>query len=91
MRIGYEDFSMRIKDERAGYAKRPANLSISAELLEQARALEINLSATLERALEHEVRVRAREKWLEENREAIRIYNQRIERDGVWSDGMRGF
>ncbi len=30
--------------------KRPANLSINAELLAQARALDINLSATLERA-----------------------------------------
>lgn len=82
---------MRVKDERAGYAKRSANLSVSAELLEQARALEINLSATLERALEHEVRARRRAQWLEENREAIRVYNERIERDGVWSDGLRGF
>lgn len=82
---------MRIKDERAAYAKRAANLSVNAELLDQAKALEINLSATFERALEGEVRARKREQWLAENREAIAAYNERIERDGTFSDGLRSF
>ena len=30
---------MRVKDDRAGHAKRAANLSVNAELLEQAKAL----------------------------------------------------
>lgn len=82
---------MRIKDERAGYAKRAANLSINAGLLDEAKALEINLSATLERALEAEVGVRKRERWLAENREAIAAYNARVAEHGVFSDGIRGF
>lgn len=82
---------MRIKDERAAYAKRAANLSINAGLLDEAKALEINLSATLERALEAEVRVRKRERWLAENREAIAAYNARVAEHGVFSDGVRGF
>ena len=83
---------MRIREEHPGYgAKRAANLSVNAELLDQARALDINLSATLEKALEAEVRARLREQWLAENREAIAAYNRRLERDGVWSDGLRGF
>ena len=82
---------MRVKDDRAGYAKRAANLSVNAELLEQAKALDINLSATLERALEAEVRTRKREQWLEENREAIAAYNRRIARDGLASDHVRAF
>jgi antitoxin CcdA len=82
---------MRVKEGRAGHAKRAANLSVSAELLDEARALQINLSATLERALEEEVRARKRERWLAENREAIAAYNKRIERDGVFSDGLRSF
>jgi antitoxin CcdA len=91
MRIHHEDQSMRIKEDRAGYAKRAANLSVNAELLDAAKALEINLSATLERALEEEVRARKREKWLAENREAIAAYNARIERDGMLSDHVRAF
>ncbi len=82
---------MRIRDDYAGYGKRATNVSINQGLLEDARALDINLSATLERALEAEVRARRREKWLEENREAIEAYNRRIERDGMLSDHVRAY
>ena len=82
---------MRISDDYAGYGKRAANVSVNQGLLEQAKALDINLSATLERALEAEVRARKREKWLAENREAIAAYNARIERDGMLSDHVRAF
>ena len=80
---------MRVKDDRAGYAKRAANLSVNAELLEQAKALDINLSATLEKALEAEVRARKREKWLEENREAIAAYNAFVQENGIFSPMFR--
>ena len=80
---------MRVKDDRTGYAKRAANLSISAALLDEARGLGINLSATLERALEGEVRERKREQWLGENREAIKAYNACVARDGVFSARFR--
>jgi len=84
--------AMRIREEQAGYgAKRAANLSVNAELLDQAKALDINLSATLEKALEAEVRARLRERWLEENREAIAAYNERIKRDGLAGDHVRAF
>ncbi|MCM2336225.1 MAG: type II toxin-antitoxin system CcdA family antitoxin [Pseudomonas sp.] len=82
---------MRIREDYAGYGKRATNVSINQGLLEEAKALDINLSATLERALEAEVRARKRERWLAENREAIEAYNARVERDGVFSDGLRSF
>ena len=80
---------MRVKEERTGYAKRAANLSVNAELLDQARTLDINLSATLERALEEEVRSRKRERWLAENRLAIQGYNTWVEEHGVFSPMFR--
>ena len=76
---------MRIREESGKYAKRSANLSVNAELLDQAKALEINLSATLERALETEVRARKRELWLEENQQAIAGYNAWVAEHGVFS------
>ena len=82
---------MRIREDYAGYGKRATNLSINQGLLEEARALEINLYATREKALEAEVRARKRERWLAENREAIAAYNARIERDGMLSDHVRAF
>nr|WP_255681942.1 type II toxin-antitoxin system CcdA family antitoxin [Luteimonas sp. BDR2-5] len=81
--------AVRGRDEQAGYTKRPANLSINAALLDEAKALQINLSATLEKALEAEVRARRRERWLEENREAIEGYNAWVAENGVFSPMFR--
>ncbi|GLS03335.1 antitoxin [Chitiniphilus shinanonensis] len=71
--------------------KKSANLSVNAELLNQARALDINLSATLEAALIQAIQQKRRARWLEENREAIAQYNQDVTEHGVFSDGVRGF
>ena len=82
---------MRLKDDRAAYGKRAANLSVNAALLDEARSLGINLSATLESALESEVRARKRDRWLAGNRDAIAEYNASVAEQGVFSDGMRSF
>jgi antitoxin CcdA len=82
---------MRIREDYAGYGKRATNVSINQGLLEAAKALDINLSATLEKALDAEVRARRREQWLEENRVAIAAYNERIARDGLAGDHVRAF
>lgn len=71
--------------------KRPANLSINTDLLAKARVLKINLSATLEQALVEVLRQRQREQWLAENQAAIDAYNQQVETEGVFSDGLRAF
>lgn len=42
-------------------------------------------------ALAEEIRKVPCERWLMENREAIVAYNDDIERDGVFSDGLRSF
>ena len=80
---------MRIRDEFAAYGKRATNVSINEGLLEAARALDINLSATLEKALDAEIRARRREKWLDENREAIAAYNAHVAEHGVFSPMFR--
>lgn len=74
-----------------GSSKKPVNLSINSDLLASARQLNINLSATLEAALRDAVRRLKRERWLAENQAAIAAYNERVEADGVFSDGLRGF
>jgi antitoxin CcdA len=89
--ISANSSALHVRDNRASGAKRAANLSVNAELLDQAKALEINLSAILERALTEEVRARKRQQWLDENREAIAAYNAHIEEHGIWSDGLRAF
>lgn len=71
--------------------KKPANLSVNSELLAQARELNINLSATLERALEQEVRKTQRDKWLTENAQAIENCNQLAQTHGLFADKHRTF
>jgi len=72
-------------------AKKACNVSINEDLLKQARALGINLSQTLERELEKQVREAKAKAWAEENREAIDAYNRYVAEHGLWSDGLRMF
>lgn len=71
--------------------KKAANLSINADLLSKARAMGINLSATLEQALIETLKQRQRAQWLAENKGAIEAYNDHVEKNGVFSDGLRRF
>ncbi len=69
--------------------KKPTNLSVNSDLLTKARDLKINLSATLESALEVQVRLSAREEWLKENKKAITSLNELVENNGLFSDSYR--
>lgn len=71
--------------------KKSANLSINADLLQQAKRLNINLSQTLEHYLSEIVRQAQRDQWLAENKDALDEYNRRIESHGTFSDGQRRF
>ena len=71
--------------------KKSANLSINADLLQQAKQLNINLSQALEQRLAEIVRQEKRSQWLAENQDALEEYNRRIEKRGTFSDGLRRF
>lgn len=72
-------------------SKKAVNLSLDGDLLRQARALGLNLSSVAEEALAHAVSARLAERWLEDNRDAIGAYNQRVALRGVFSEGLRAF
>lgn len=67
------------------------NLSIPADLLEAARAYDINLSATLTSTLEERLRQHRREEWLAQNAESIAAYNDDVEEHGSFGDTLRSF
>ena len=71
--------------------KKPTNLSINSDLLQKAKVMNINLSATLEQALTDLLLQKEREQWLQENKQAINQYNDFVEANGVFSDGLRSF
>jgi antitoxin CcdA len=64
-------------------AKKPTNLSLNAKVLETARELGMNVSATVDALLTQEVQRQYWERWNQENKEAIAHYNARIEREGL--------
>lgn len=71
--------------------KKATNLSINADLLRQAKELNINLSQTLESALIEVVREAKRQQWQAENADFITAYNKRIEAEGLPLDQYRSF
>jgi antitoxin CcdA len=75
----------------ANAPKKPTNLSINSDLLQQAKERHINLSQAFEVRLAEILRDEKQRSWKEENREAVEEYNRRIEARGVFSDGLRQF
>ncbi len=69
--------------------KKPTNLSINSNLLEKAKLLKLNLSATLESALAEKVRKAERAQWLEKNRDAITASNNLAEEKGLFANSFR--
>lgn len=71
--------------------KKATNLSVNSDLLKKSRALDINLSATLEQALQAKLAKFNAEKWASENRNAIRSYNEFVEENGCFGDEYKEF
>ena len=76
---------------RGSSTKKSVNVSLSPELLEQARKLNLNLSAVLTEALTEKFRAKQRQEWLKANQEAIESVNQFVEENGSFSDFQRSF
>ena len=71
--------------------KKPTNVSINRDLLQQAKKHQINLSQALELRLAELLREQKQQQWLQENQEAVEAYNRRVETNGLFSDGVRRF
>ncbi|MBT9098586.1 type II toxin-antitoxin system CcdA family antitoxin [Methylovulum psychrotolerans] len=72
-------------------AKKPTNVSINTDLLKQAKALDINLSAALEQKLVELIKLKQAANWLADNQAAIASYNRHVDEHGVFSDDIRSF
>lgn len=71
--------------------KKPVNLRIDRGLIDQAKAMRINLSQLLESSLADILRQKQQQMWMADNRDAIDAYNQRVETRGLFSRGLRRF
>jgi len=74
-----------------GHRKKATNLSLSENLLEEAKSLNINLSSAAEQGLREAVSKAKSEQWKEENREAILSSNKWVEENGLPLEKYRQF
>ena len=70
-------------DRIASGPRRPTNVSLSEELIAEAKALGINVSRACEAGLAAEVRKVGEQRWIEENRAAMQSWNDWIDEHGM--------
>lgn len=68
-------------------SKKALNVLVDSDLLEAAKKSGLKFSAVMDKALRQELA----DRWAADNADAIAAYNERIERDGLWIDGHRGW
>lgn len=71
--------------------RRSANLSIEADVLEEARALNVNLSRAAQDGIRRAIAAEKARKWKEENADAIRSSNEYVEKYGLPLEKYRMF
>lgn len=71
--------------------KRATNLSLSSDVLEAAKQLDINISQVCDAYLREVVRREQERKWREDHADFIAAYNASIETEGLPLDEWRSF
>jgi antitoxin CcdA len=64
-------------------SRRPTNVSLAADLIDEAKQLDINISQACEKGLAAEVKKTREDKWIEENWDAIQFWNRYVEDNGL--------
>ncbi len=73
----------RLTTGHATPPKRPTNVSLSADLVAEAKRLGLNISQICEESLNREVRKALGEEWKRENREAMESWNIWVDANGL--------
>jgi antitoxin CcdA len=72
-------------------ARRSTSLTLDRDMLDEARALGVNISRAAEKGLASELKIARQEKWRVENREAIARSNAYVDKHGVPFANSRKF
>jgi len=71
--------------------KAATNLSLRIDLVQRAKALDLNLSEVVEAALEQAILTAEQARWLAENEDALDYYNAFVEKHGLFGEEFREF
>ncbi|MBB6088050.1 type II toxin-antitoxin system CcdA family antitoxin [Wenzhouxiangella marina] len=77
--------------KRKESSRKAANLSLDSALLEEARALGINISRSAEAGIAEAVKQHKRARWLRENASALASSNEYVEANGLPLSRYRQF
>jgi antitoxin CcdA len=66
-------------------------VTVDAAVLEEAKALQLNLSQTLEAELRRLTQAARKQAWAEENKAAMEEHNRFVEENGIWSEEFRSW
>ncbi|PPD31638.1 MAG: post-segregation antitoxin CcdA [Methylomonas sp.] len=72
-------------------AKKATNITLSVDVLNEAKALGINISQTCDQYLRELVRSERERRWQQDNAEFIASYNQTVEQEGLPLEPWRSF
>ncbi|MDP3844695.1 MAG: type II toxin-antitoxin system CcdA family antitoxin [Oxalobacteraceae bacterium] len=75
----------------ANPAKKATNITLSADVLADARRLGINISQACDSHLRELVRREQERRWAEQHADFIAAYNQTVEAEGLPLEQWRGF
>jgi antitoxin CcdA len=79
------------KRSKSASTTRATNLSLSASLVDEAKALGVNISLAAASGLEQAVAKRRAERWIEDNAAALDSYNEYVEKNGLPLEKSRLF
>lgn len=80
---------MRMKNAQT--FRKSTNLSLPSDMVEEARALGVNLSRAAEEGIAKALKAEREKRWKEENREAIEAANAWVEANGLPLEKHRMF
>ena len=83
------DKSLAASEEPTSFIHAKGDLDTS--LSEEAISYGLDPAKIARGAIERAVKTERMKRFSEENREAIESWNELIEREGLWSDGLRAF
>jgi len=63
--------------------RRATNVTLPESMVAQAKELGINISQACEAGLAAQVKAAREKQWLEENRESIAYWNEKMQREGL--------
>ncbi|WP_252346796.1 type II toxin-antitoxin system CcdA family antitoxin [Acetobacter sp. P1H12_c] len=74
-----------------GPSRRPTNVTLPAQLLEEAKSLDLNISQACEQGLKLAIASVRAQQWLAENRSSLEASRQYVEENGLPLADYRNF